>query len=335
MDIEVLGIKFSNFISAFKEAYRLTDTTYDYMSYLKVVDCASYCSLMEQYNNPNDVLNLFITPQLDSIDIVGGGRKNKNMKGGQGMVFVLVLLLFSRALANLYQGPAYEEILRKYGNDPAAWPKEPGSQPQYPKGWDLFFFTLNPSQKSIDEYNQALKTWNNRNTDYQNYQRLYSEYSKEFQQLVNIDTTRAQTSQIRAQSLLSVAQTDLTTAQTAQDSQKANQMLMYEFIELAKQNSIQQKELGWLYGLLTGIGSTLGLVGIIIGYMYTRMNPRNMTPIQQGPYSSSVRVEEVPEQYPQITNPQLQLGYQSDSLTRRRGGKTKNYKKKRTTRRRR
>ena len=340
MDIDVGGIKFSQFVKAFKEAYRLTDTTYDYMAYLKVVDCASYCSLMEQYNNPNDVLNLFITPELNSIDIVGRGKKRKNMKGGQGSFFILVILLFSRTLASLYQGPAYNEIVRKYGSDPAAWPKEPGSQPQYPSDrWFLFFIRFNPSQQSIDEYKQALANWNSNNAKYQDYLILYSQSRQQTQQLLDIDTTTAQSKLTQAQSELTSAQTDLTAAQTAQDSQKANQMLMYELIELAKQNANQQKQLGWLYGLLTGIGSTLGVIGVVIGYMYMRMNRGRMMPIQQDPYANGARFEEIPDQYNRMNDPQLQLGYQTDSITRRRrgqwsGSKTKNYRKKRTVRRR-
>jgi hypothetical protein len=79
MDLAVFGIKLSSFIKAFRKSYDVGNGTYDYMSFLKDTDCASYCAMQQSYENPNNVLNFLITPSLNTIDVVGG--KKRKMKG--------------------------------------------------------------------------------------------------------------------------------------------------------------------------------------------------------------------------------------------------------------
>jgi len=369
MDIAVGGITFVQFIKSFKEIYKLTDTTYDYMSFLKVVDNCSYCSLMKQYNNPNDVLNFFITPELNSIIFTGGGKKVKNMKGGQGLFLILVVSLFTLSLGSIYQGPAYQKIVSKYGENPAGWPKEPGSQPQYPEPedrWYSFMMTLSPTQESIDKYNQELANWNSQNAKYRDYQSLLFKAEQEFQQITDVEKAKAQTEQIQAQTQqilsqasaqanlasaqadLTSAQADLTTAQTAQNAQKANEIALSQIARLYEEMSQKDTafyemkgQIQMLYGLLMGIGGTFA---VIIGYMY-------MFRVKNRPSSSDYYIEDDDGNYPGSSrnrraiqngrSPQNRLEIEdapidvSRNRSRIEGGKTKNYRKKRTTRKRR
>lgn len=342
MDIDIGGITFVQFIKAFKKTYKLTDTTYDYMSYLKVVDCASYCSLIQQYNNPNDVLNFFITPELNSIKLIGGG-KGQNMKGGQGLFLLSVVLLFSLTLGSIYQGPAYDEIVSKYGENPTNWPKQPGNAPQYPEDrWYLYILNFGPSQKSIDKYKQELSNWHSDTAQYEEYQKLLSSYKQEFKQLVDVENVKAQTQQIKAESGLTSAQTDLTYSENARDFQKTNEMLMYKTMELLEEKAKQQTTIGMLYGILIGAGGVLGMLTIIIGYMYkNRIQGRIETDsygveASYGMESSYNYQRNRQRPVPQIQDSTEQLGLvrRGNAFTSYRGGKTKNYRKKRTTRKR-
>jgi len=365
MDIEVGGITFVQFIKSFKEIYKLTDTTYDYMSFLKIVDNCSYCSLMKQYNNPNDVLNFFITPELNSIIFTGGGKKVKNMKGGQGLFLILVVSLFTLSLGTIYQGPTYQEIVRKYGDNPASWPKAPGSQPQYPKPedtWYSFIMTFGPSQESIDKYNQEIADWNSQNAEYRNYQSLLLKSEQEFKQILDVEQVKAktlefqaQTEQIQAQTGYSSAQADLTTAQTALNSQKAAEIAMARIARLYEESADRDMllsevkgQLKMLYGIIMGIGGTFA---VLIGYMYMfKPKPRNRGRLGRGefyeieddyddypgPSRNRLQIQNAPPPQNDLSENRLQIEDASSSRKRTRyGGKTKNYRKKRTTRKRR
>jgi hypothetical protein len=154
MDLEVFGIKLSSFIKAFRKTYDVGNRTYDYMSFLKDTDCASYCAMQQSYENPNAVLNFLITPSLNTIDVVGG--KKRKMKGGAQEQYIFILILFLLAVSNVFAGPKMIE-LESYKNVP----KQPGPEPSKPLNrWNGLLITIGPSQKALNDFNKALNELN-------------------------------------------------------------------------------------------------------------------------------------------------------------------------------
>lgn len=155
MDIEVFGIRLSKFITAFKDSYGLGNGEYDYMSFLQVTDCASHCGMLQTYTEPNRVLNVLISPTLNSIEVISGG--SKRMTGGSPKLYIFILVLFVLAVSKVYSDTE-SEFLTAYGPDPRKWPIYPGDGPK--DRWFLFFFNLGPDPTAVTKYNQDLEKWN-------------------------------------------------------------------------------------------------------------------------------------------------------------------------------
>lgn len=173
MDIEVFGIKFSEFINAFKTAYRLNDNTYDYMAFLEIVDRASHCSMIETYNNPNQMLNDLISPTLNNIQVVFGGKKIK-MKGGTNQrSYVLIIILFILGLSSVFAGVHNDNFKKLYGDDPTRWPRPPGIQPVKPEDkYLLYYINLGPEQEQQRKYQTALDLWTSKKEQHEAFQKL-------------------------------------------------------------------------------------------------------------------------------------------------------------------
>ena len=105
MEISVLGYSFASFIKDFKKAYIQPDRTYDYMSYIAVVDPASYFMLANNLGDvgiANNYLNAMLTQTINNISVVNGGKK---MKGGVDnfipMIFTIGLLFLTGIQSSL------------------------------------------------------------------------------------------------------------------------------------------------------------------------------------------------------------------------------------------
>lgn len=310
MDIQIFGITFADFLRAFKKAYKLSDGSYDYMAFFKDADCASYCGLMSTYKNPNAILNMLITPTLNNIQIINGGKKK--MKGGGGYQLLLVGLMYVLTVSNVFAGPIHEMHVTKYGNNPDAWPKEP----TYPENrfWGLF----NPSDKDIETYNKKL-----------------SEF-REFEQSGRKAIGELQT---EVETKLTEAQTKLTEAQTeeikAEDSfKKTKQIVDMSDLAISQMliNNELQKQNAELKGILKGIIGTAitGFVGIAgLLYFIVNRNPNNNAITNYG----NNNMEEMTNGFSRLSisgtsnnrEPRREISYG--------GKKTRKHRKKRTNRR--
>jgi len=314
MDIEIFGIKMSSFIKAFKKNYSLGNENYDYMSFLESTDCASYCAMKQSYENPNSVLNLLINTELNNIDVIGGKKK---MRGGSPQTYIFILLLFLLAVSNVFAGPAYDELVRQFGTDPSKWPKSPGPRPIEPQNrWNGFIFTLGPSPQAMANFNAELAKWNDNTDRYEFFLGLQKNYIGEYEQQQQLKQAQINVDQ-------TMANAEYTRSKAAETSSLALYEAFNRLSEYAEQNAKFREENALLKGLLMGGGSILGLLFLYVGYM---SNARRYPEIdyQQPAYHSS-------QEYPPVG------AYPLEYLEKQRllkGGKTKNYRKKRTTKRR-
>ena len=312
------------------------------MSFLNDVDCASYCSMKQSYENPNEVLNIIINPILDSIEVTGG--KKRKMKGGAQQQYILILILFLLAVSNVFAGPKYDDLVREFGADVSVWPKETGTQPSKPQNrWNGFIITLGPSSQAQDQYNADLSAWmsdKNRYDKFLTMQNLYQlEYGSE-QELaktkIAIEQTKATAELTGQQAKLIGQQTELQKSITAETQALTISKAIQSIAEMAEKNAQLREQAGFWKGIAIGGGSLLGLLFLYINYMFNRRN-RNM-PIGYNRNYNGYRVQEPDD--PSLTRltgnmGNLTLGYTENRMVPRiRGGKTKNYRKKRTTKRR-
>ena len=148
-DLSLYGIKFSDFIEGFKQNCSIGNGKYDYMSFLQITDNASYFLLNKDYDNPNDILNSLITPLLNQITVRGG---KKNMKGGAHQMYIIILLLYllaiNKVLADLRASEVIEDQLINTYGPKQNWPWNPPPQPTY-------WFYL--SNAELNKYKIALK----------------------------------------------------------------------------------------------------------------------------------------------------------------------------------
>lgn len=334
MDIQIFGITFADFLRAFKKAYKLSDGTYDYMAFLKDADCASYCGLMSTYKNPNEILNMLITPSLNNIQIINGGKKK--MKGGGGYQLLLIGLMYILTISNIFAGPIHEIFINKYGNDPKTWPKKPENQPIEPGNrWNGFIITLGPSASSMKAYKEASAQFEADTEKYKtftiDYERAFSEVEKE-----------TDTKQTEAETKLTEAETKRLSAETLKDMSdfaKAQVIINAELhrnLGAAEGRAEANLWKGIAGGILIGAGSILGLVFYFINRMFNRF-----VRLENGTYTDrrvGVEIFDVDEgQRRQITNERgpLQITNTSNQLRQRRygGKKTRKHIKKRTNRR--
>lgn len=309
MDIEIGGIKLSKFISSFKQMYRLTDTTYDYMSYLEIADCASYCALNKQYDNPNDILNSLITPYLNSINVTSQKIEDiqNDMKGGQGgsIGMFLIIILFTLMLGNVYGGTATDSFYESYGKDATRWPKNPGDQPSKPPvRYIMFFWAVEPTTDEITDYARRYGKWEDQHDKYKTFIQEYNSMQVEQGHERRIEDISAQTYKTYADATKIEKQTE-----------------QYKTIAYS------------MIGMTLALGS-LGLIGVIVSYA---MNKKY---VKRSDAEEAVRIAfglGFNQGARTLGDGNIQgrpeIGYGgSTSLIRRRGGrKTKNYKKKRTT----
>lgn len=317
MDIEIGGIKLSKFISSFKQMYRLTDTTYDYMSYLEIADCASYCALKKQYNNPNDVLNSIITPYLNSINIVGEKIENietleNDMKGGGGSVagILLILSLYVCFLGSVYAGTATDSFYASYGRSTESWPRPTGDKPIEPKPTYAFlglFWKIEPDRQALYQYATLKSQWEQQNGKYIAFEKAYEAMMED-----------SKGDRIAEQAQLNIEQT------------KANT----EFVDVLGNKIIYT---------IIALG-TLGFIGMIINLVSRNyfIGGRQLQELLAFAHAEGAREARAVDNGRQEIRhgnrqgrPEIEYGG-STSLTRRRGRweggrKTKNYKKKRTT----
>jgi hypothetical protein len=364
MDIEVFGIKLSQFIKAFKNAYDLENGTYDYMSFLNDTDCASFCGLEKLYKNPNDVLNYFINPALKSIDVVGG--KKKIMKGGAQQQYIFILILFLLAVSNVFAGPKYDDIVREFGSDVSSWPKEPGTEPVKPENrFTLLSLTIvGPSSQAQAKYNAALSKWNSDKNIWEKFLPMKKAREIEYDSEQEIEKSKIAVDQTKATAQLISEQTELQKTQIAETQAAAVYSAYGEIIVMAKDNADNLKDtaqvkqlVGFLQGVLVGSGAIIGLVFYFVTNWYNKANKayrfnfinnmsnrfnrgrqNNYQPSYQFNQDYRDETNDVTEginnlqigdrqRYPSLGYPSL--GYQ----VVRRGGKTKNFRKKRTTKR--
>lgn len=339
MDIEVFGIKFSDFINAFKKSYDLGNGTYDYMSFLKDTDCASYCCMAQIYENPNDVLNYFITPSLTSILVaqpatIVGGKKRK-MKGGTQQVYIFVLILFLLGVTSIFAGPKYDELVREFGSDISKWPKEPGQLPDSPSDrFLLFFINIGPSSQSVSKYNADIAKWMSDKNRWEKFVPMQKEYELEYESQQKLMAAEINVEQTKAT-------TELKKTTTAEAQAAALYDTYDKLLELTKENAELREKYGFLKGMAVGGGVVIGLFFYFFNNMYNRLYRNIRIEYRQG--NRGYRVDEPDDNdnyngnVAQITRGinNMQLNNQLVNRNRLTGGKTKRYRKKGTTKKRR
>ena len=149
MEISVLGYSFASFIKDFKKAYIQPDRTYDYMSYIAVVDPASYFMLANNLGDvgiANNYLNAMLTQTINNISVVNGGKK---MKGGVNFIstiFTIGLLFLTGIQSSLAAETSHEnqraldDFYRKNGLT------DPMPEPQTIEGW---FWNTKPTKQQL------------------------------------------------------------------------------------------------------------------------------------------------------------------------------------------
>jgi hypothetical protein len=348
MDLEIFDIKLSSFIKAFRKSYDVGNGTYDYMSFLKDTDCASYCAMQQSYKNPNAVLNFLITPSLNTIDVVGG--KKRKMKGGAQEQYIFIIILFLLAVSNVFAGPKYDELVRQFGSDISAWPKQPGTEPSKPQDrWFLFVFNIGPSAQAQTEYNTALSQWNDDKSKWEKFEPMQKAYEIEYGEEQNIKKSETETKLTEAKTKLTEARTDLEITEIA----KAQSAAAYEFanklLEETKKNAAISEAAAFWKGISIGGGAIIGLLFLYVTIFSNRRVPYGRSYDRRDYY-----VEEPGEGQGLINNAVGAITYlpraasnaasntarrianypENDYMIGNRGGKTKTYRKKRVTRRR-
>jgi hypothetical protein len=339
MDLEVFGIKLSSFIKAFRKTYDVGNGTYDYMSFLKDTDCASYCAMQQSYENPNAVLNFLITPSLNTIDVVGG--KKRKMKGGAQEQYIFILILFLLAVSNVFAGPKHDELVRQFGSDPEKWPKqvtEP-SKPQDRFGYSFFLFYVNlgVSPQAQGEYETALNKWN----EWKKFEPMQKAYEIEYGEEENIKKSEAETKKTKAETEKTIAETEKTKAETEKiQAQEKLETTRFYNTQLAAKDVVigeilekyekKSNEASFFKNMFYASASILGLIAFFVGKFLD--GRRYSGPVigmvsQASNAAGNVAglIAEHSANLPRITN----------SAANNRGGKTKTHRKKRVTRRRR
>jgi len=164
MKFSVLGFNFADWIKDFKEAFRQSDGTYDYMAYFSQLNNpVAFYLLIGRLGSEkaNDFLNSAITPTIDRIEVVGGRKQ----KGGCGpmckmFTFIFILLLFMSSIDSAFAGVNKDNLDDFKKNNPNVNINQI-EKPDGKKGW---LWNSSPTQKQMDEYNKAIdkqKTLNN------------------------------------------------------------------------------------------------------------------------------------------------------------------------------
>jgi hypothetical protein len=344
MDLEVFGIKLSSFIKAFRKTYDVGNGTYDYMSFLKVTDCASYCAMQQNYENPNAVLNFLITPSLNTIDVVGG--KKRKMKGGAQEQYIFILILFLLAVSNVFAGPRYNAIVREFGPIPENWPKEvtEPSKPQDRFGYRfvLFYVNLGVSQEDIEKYNKDMDEFNK----WKKFEPMEQAYMLEDEKERENKSLKTKIAVLDSEAALTKAKTeqtqaedDLTRTQSYYTELAAKNSLLKQVLEQYKDEREETKEerkradenakeASFFKGAFYASASILGLIGFFVGTFLD--GRRHSGPVSRIVRQASNALGQLP--LPAITSHPNNNYMIEDAV---RGGKTKTHRKKRVTRRRR
>ena len=155
MRISVLGYNFADWVKQFKEAFKKSDGTYDYMAYLAQLNNPSGFFLLNGSigsDETNDFLNSLLTPTLDRIEIVGG----MGQKGGGILIIILLLILtlFAAAIdSSLTTNTAAKAELEFRKANPLVNPQEDIKKPETKVGW---LWNTEPTQKQMNEYKKAV-----------------------------------------------------------------------------------------------------------------------------------------------------------------------------------
>ena len=149
MEISVLGYSFASFIKDFKKAYIQPDRTYDYMSYIAVVDPASYFMLANNLGDvgiANNYLNAMLTQTINNISVVNGGKK---MKGGVNFIstiFTIGLLFLTGIQSSLAAETSHEAQRELDDFYRIKGLTGPMSEPQTIEGW---FWNTKPTKQQL------------------------------------------------------------------------------------------------------------------------------------------------------------------------------------------
>ena len=149
MEISVLGYNFASFIKDFKKAYIQPDGTYDYMSYIAIVDPASYFMLANNLGDvgiANNYLNAMLTQTINNISVVNGGKK---MKGGVNFIstiFTIGLLFLTGIQSSLAAETSHEAQRELDDFYRIKGLTGPMSEPQTIEGW---FWNTKPTKQQL------------------------------------------------------------------------------------------------------------------------------------------------------------------------------------------
>ena len=149
MEISVLGYNFASFIKDFKKAYIQPDGTYDYMSYIAIVDPASYFMLANNLGSvdiANNYLNAMLTQTINNISVVNGGKK---MKGGVNFIstiFTIGLLFLTGIQSSLAAETSHEAQRELDDFYRIKGLTGPMSEPQTIEGW---FWNTKPTKQQL------------------------------------------------------------------------------------------------------------------------------------------------------------------------------------------
>jgi hypothetical protein len=243
LNIEVFGISFADFLKNFKKTYRLPDGTYDYMAFLEVADCSSYCGMRDTYKNPNEILNELITPSFNNLKLVGG---KKNMKGGQNhIVFLIIAFMYILTVSTVLAGPARETHKAKYGDKIVA-------QPEYPP--NSFFGLFSPSQKAIDEFNKKMN-------EYKDFEKSKDTMLQEYNREQEIELTKAKSDLTQEETQKILADSSyINSVANAAANEALIQSNMWAIKEMTKAKELNT----YLSIALTGV---VGIFGCIFAYV--------------------------------------------------------------------
>jgi hypothetical protein len=156
MRISILGYNFADWVKQFKEAFKKSDGTYDYMAYLAQLNNPSGFFLLKGSigsDETNDFLNSLLTPTLDRIEIVGG----MGQKGGGILTIIILLLilnLFAAAIqSSLITNTAAKAELEFRNANRDVNPHEDIKKPETVEGW---LWNTEPTDKQMKEYKKAV-----------------------------------------------------------------------------------------------------------------------------------------------------------------------------------
>jgi len=331
MDISLYGFTFSKFIKLFKDSYRIDSNMYDYMSFLKETDYGSYTVLILTYDNPNETLNLLLTPVLNNIQVVSD---TKTQTGGVNfMAYAIFTLMFIQSISIAFAGPLQEKATAKLGiegiEELRAFSKDakttmemqqkskPDLENYGSEGW--FYGRYAPNEEQKQKFNIAFSAWQE-SIEYTSSRKQIAdaaigEYNREQQEL----------SAAKIQKESEIAATGRYTAQTAFKQSEIQEYNTFLTHELYKENIKLTGEISFMKGVLATIATVVvgaGAVAYLIkrrqqqmtNYDYMHQYNINDYSRQQGLISDNLHERDV------RVNP-MQVG-------RRWGGKTKRHNKK-------